>query len=430
MAGREASVRAVANIDQAITLSGTADIVVADHQLMSESVAVQDNTSCLLPRLILLAQPSDMVEAIRFGAMDVLAAPANDAELRIAMDRAFRDWEWDQGLRQGRRPRKSDVIIGSGKWLTNLFAQMSMVAKTDTTVCLSGESGTGKELVARTIHHLSDRCGKPFVVLNCAAIPETLMEDELFGHVRGAFTNATKDREGMFAAANTGTMFLDEIGEMPLNLQAKLLRVLQTHEFRRVGEDVDTTVDFRLVTATNRNLEEMVAQGTFREDLYYRISVFPVTLPPLRSRMQDIPLLAFHFLQKLRKRLGKNVNSFSQSAMDCLQQYSYPGNVRELENIVHRAMVLATTETIEADCLRMLGGSPPVQDTDLSKPFRELKSAVIANFEYNYLRALLLAHNGNVAAAGRCAGMDRKNLWGLCRKHSIDANQFRKDKKE
>ena len=216
-----------------------------------------------------------------------------------------------------------------------------MVAATDVTVAIFGESGTGKELVARTIHNSSPRHDAPFVVVNCAAIPETLLEDELFGHVRGAFTDATRDREGLLAAAHTGTLFLDEIGELPLPLQAKLLRVLQSQEFRRIGDDQDRRVDVRIITATNRDLDQLVARGSFRQDLYYRINVFPMHLPPLRERPEDIALLVHHFINKYRGRLGKPIEGISPGALARFASYDFPGNVRELENKVHQAMVVA-----------------------------------------------------------------------------------------
>ncbi|HEX5059069.1 MAG TPA: sigma-54-dependent Fis family transcriptional regulator, partial [Kofleriaceae bacterium] len=227
-------------------------------------------------RVVLIASGVEGIAlATKCGAADVVARPFVAAEL------AFRVGRVTPGDRGVKRPRKSDVIIGTGSWIKELYDRIAMVAATDVTVAIFGESGTGKELVARTIHNSSPPHDAPFVVVNCAAIPETLLEDELFGHVRGAFTDATRDREGLLAAAHTGTLFLDEIGELPLPLQAKLLRVLQSQEFRRIGDDQDRRVDVRIITATNRNLDELVARGSFRQDLYYRINVFPMHLPPL-----------------------------------------------------------------------------------------------------------------------------------------------------
>ncbi|MEM9490189.1 MAG: sigma 54-interacting transcriptional regulator, partial [Myxococcota bacterium] len=282
------------------------------------------------------------------------------------------------------------------------------------------------ELVARTIHNLSQRYESPFVVVNCAAIPEPLLEDELFGHVKGAFTDAARDRDGLFAAADTGTLFLDEIGEMPLLLQAKLLRVLQSQEFRRIGDDRQTKVDVRLLTATNRDLEEAVSAGTFRKDLFYRISVFPLLLPPLRDRLDDLPLLAHHFLLKHRVKVGKNIEGFSFEALAKLRSYDFPGNVRELENKVHHALVMAQGKNIQPEDIPIAGASEPgPHRMDLSRRFRDLKREVVESFERQYVRELLGAHNGNIAAASRQAGIDRKNLWSLAKKYDIDPNTFR-----
>lgn len=325
-----------------------------------------------------------------------------------------------------RRPRKSDVIIGSSRWIKELYDRIAMVAPTEVTVAISGESGTGKELVARTLHNHSPRFQAPFVVVNCAAIPENLLEDELFGHVRGAFTDASKDREGLFAAADRGTLFLDEIGEMSLGLQSKLLRVLQSQEFRRVGDDRDTKVDIRLVTATNIDLEQAVAHGRFRADLFYRINVFPIYMLPLRQRPEDIPLLAQHFLMLHRDKVGKQVEGFTPSALEALMGYSYPGNIRELENKINHALVLATGETIDVGDFPALGTElVTTQKIDLSRKFRELKREVVERFENDYAQKILEANGGNLAAAARQGGIDRKNLWAMAKKYGIAVNAIR-----
>ncbi len=387
-------------------------------------------------RVIIMSgrEPGDVaVEAMKHGAFDFISKPLNRAELRLRVERALRDHRAaiNPARRGGeaakRRPRKSDVIIGGGMWIKELYERISMVAPTDVTVAISGESGTGKELVARTIHALSHRYESPFVVVNCAAIPETLLEDELFGHVKGSFTDATKDREGLFQAAHTGTLFLDEIGEMPLALQVKLLRVLQSQEFRRIGDDKDTRVDVRLITATNRDLEQAVAAGVFRQDLFYRINVFPLRLPPLRERREDIPLLAHHFLLKHRAKVGKRVDGFTPDAMLKLCGYDFPGNVRELENTVHHALVMAQADTIRPPDVRVSATvSPSPSRLDLSRKFRDLKRGVVEAFEREYTEEVLRMHHGNIAAAARQAGIDRKNLWSLVKKYDIDVDAFRR----
>jgi transcriptional regulator with GAF, ATPase, and Fis domain len=263
-------------------------------------------------------------------------------------------------------------------------------------------------------------------VVNCAAIPEALLEDELFGHVRGAFTDATRDREGLLAAADTGTLFLDEIGELPLPLQGKLLRVLQSQEFRRIGDDQDRRVDVRIVTATNRDLDQLVARGSFRQDLYYRINVFPLHLPPLRDRPDDIALLVHHFIGKYRGRLGKAIDGIAPGALRRFAAYEFPGNVRELENKVHQAMVIAEGPLITEADVALPVGRPIAGRPDIARPFRELKQEAIDGFEKAYLTELLREHRGNLARAARAAGMDRKNLWTLAVRHGLDRAQFKK----
>ncbi|HET6612001.1 MAG TPA: sigma-54 dependent transcriptional regulator [Kofleriaceae bacterium] len=387
-------------------------------------------------RIILMSgrEPGDVaVEAMRIGAFDFISKPLNRAELRLRVERALRDrhaqaasHKRDAQGNAKRRPRKSDVIIGGGQWIKESYERISMVAPTDVTVAIYGESGTGKELVARTIHNLSDRHEGSFVVVNCAAIPENLLEDELFGHVKGAFTDASKDREGLFAAADGGTLFLDEIGEMPLALQVKLLRVLQSQEFRRIGDDRQSRVDVRVITATNRDLDKAVAAGVFRQDLFYRINVFPMTLPPLRERPDDIPLLAHHFLLKHRAKVGKSVDGFSPAAMAKLCAYDFPGNVRELENKVHHALVMTRGDHIAPEDIAVaVGPVTPKAHLDLARPFRDLKREVVESFERDYTRALLESHRGNLAAASRQACMDRKNLWALAKKYGIDLAAMR-----
>lgn len=240
---------------------------------------------------------------------------------------------------QGSVERRFEQIIGNSPALESAFADVQQVAPTDSTVLVLGETGTGKELIARAIHNISPRCGRPFVKLNCAAIPFDLLESELFGHEKGAFTGAIAQKIGRFDMANTGTLFLDEIGDIPLALQPKLLRVLQEQEFERLGSCRTQHVDVRLVAATHRNLLEMVRRNEFRSDLYYRLNVFPVTLPPLRERREDIPLLVAHFVEVFARRMGKRIRDIPQSTMEALIAYSWPGNVRELQNLVERAVI-------------------------------------------------------------------------------------------
>jgi DNA-binding NtrC family response regulator len=415
---------AFAQLRAAIAAGQPFDVVLLDAEPAPTPVLVRELSSVGGgARVVLVANgEGGLALASKCGAADVVARPLTAAELAFRVARAAPI----EPRGDKRRPRKSDVLIGTGGWIKELYDRIAMVAATDVTVAIFGESGTGKELVARTIHNSSPRHDAPFVVVNCAAIPEQLLEDELFGHVRGAFTDATRDREGLLAAAHSGTLFLDEIGELPLPLQAKLLRVLQSQEFRRIGDDQDRRVDVRILTATNRDLDQLVANGSFRHDLYYRINVFPMHLPPLRERPDDIALLVHHFVSKYRARLGKVIDGVSPAALARLAAYEFPGNVRELENKIHQAMVVAAGPIIEERDLALPAAAAVAGRYDIHRPFRDVKHEVIEAFERGYLTELLREHRGNLAQAARAAGMDRKNLWALVARHGLDRAKFKK----
>jgi formate hydrogenlyase transcriptional activator len=249
---------------------------------------------------------------------------------------------------QDNNPRRFEQIIGSSPALEAVLEQVERVAPTDSTVLVQGETGTGKELIARAIHNLSSRCGRPFIKLNCAAIPFDLLESELFGHEKGAFTGAIAQKIGRFELADKGTLFLDEVGDIPLPLQPKLLRVLQEQEFERLGSGRTHQVDVRLVAATHRNLVEMVKRNEFRSDLYYRLNVFPVTLPPLRARREDIPALAEHFVEIYARRMGKKIDRISPEVMSELTSYPWPGNIRELQNFIERSVILSSGNVLDS----------------------------------------------------------------------------------
>jgi formate hydrogenlyase transcriptional activator len=255
-----------------------------------------------------------------------------------------------------------EQIIGNSPALNSVLEQVELVGPTDSTVLILGETGTGKELIARAVHNVSSRCPRPFIKLNCAAIPSELLESELFGHEKGAFTGAITQRLGRFEAANGGTLFLDEIGDMPLNLQTKLLRVLQEREFERLGSTITRRVDVRVVAATNQDLVGLVAGKQFRMDLYYRLDVFPITIPPLRERREDIPLLVGHFVEKYSARMSKRISSIPKDAMDALVNYPWPGNIRELQNFIERAVILTHGELLQIPPLTscLFGKEEPV----------------------------------------------------------------------
>jgi transcriptional regulator with PAS, ATPase and Fis domain len=316
------------------------------------------------------------------------------------------------------------VAVGTSQVMQSLFALLSRVAPTDATLLLEGETGTGKEAIAESVHRKSSRAGKAFVVVDCGAIPSNLIASELFGHVRGSFTGANSDKEGLIRAADGGTLFLDEIGELALDLQPQLLRALEKREVRPVGDSKSIEVDIRVIAATNRNLKDMVREGTFREDLYYRLAVVKAVVPPLRERTGDIPLLAHHFAD----RLGFDYN-LSPSLLESLKAHQWPGNVRELRNVVERALSLGHTGGLPSagDLVTSLPSEDDSMDASLrghgpevfELPFKEAKGQLIESFERDYLDHLLKKHRGNISRAAADAGIDRNYIHRLVKKYGI-----------
>jgi two-component system response regulator GlrR len=292
-----------------------------------------------------------------------------------------------------------------------------MVSATDASVFIHGESGTGKELLARAIHRASRRSGREFVAVNCGAIPEPLLESELFGYVKGAFTGATRDHKGLFQAAHGGTLFLDEIGDMPLALQVKLLRVLQERQVRPVGAVANVPVDVRVVSASHRSLQDEMTAGRFREDLYYRLNVVSLALPPLAQRREDIPLLANHFLQHLADRYGKNVSALAPDAMELMLSASWPGNVRQLFNVVEQTVALSITQLVPASLVQRALQQTAANLTSLDDAKRR--------FERDYLVQLLKMTRGNVSQAARLAKRNRSDFYSLLARHELDPGQFK-----
>jgi two-component system response regulator HydG len=370
-----------------------------------------------IPILIMTAYSSveSAVEALKAGAYDYLTKPLDFEVLKLVVERALEHTRLKaENLDLKERLLGSFAlvsIIGKSDPMKELLAMVAMVAPTEATALITGESGTGKELVAKAIHYNSPRKGRPFVVVNCAALTETLLESELFGHEKGAFTGAERRREGRFMQATRGTIFLDEIGEMSSTMQAKLLRVIQEREIQRVGSDGTLKVDVRILAATNRDLLEEVASGRFREDLFYRLNVVSLKVPPLRERQEDIPLLAQHFLDRYSGKNGKRVKGFTPLAMDMLLKYSWPGNVRELENAVERAVILVPGEYITEKELPLSiiqaypqnRDAPPLQTASLRpQSLDEVEREAILN--------VLAATGGNKSEAARRLGITRKTL--------------------
>jgi two-component system response regulator PilR (NtrC family) len=322
-------------------------------QVLRAAKDVSPDTAVIM--ITAVASTETAVEAMKLGAYDYITKPFKLDEVNLIVRNALeRKRLRDENLylrRQLETQHRFENIIGKSGRIAEVFDTIRKIADSPSTAMVSGESGTGKELVARAIHFNSFRRDKPFVSVNCGAIPEGLMESELFGHVRGAFTGAIANKVGLFSAAEGGTLFLDEITEIPALLQVKLLRAIQLREIRRVGDTKDVKTDVRLIAASNRDLEEAVAEGILREDLFYRLNVIPIQLPPLRERREDIPLLVAHFLQKFSKELGKDVRGVTPEALGVLERYRWPGNIRELENVLERAIVLGAGEILEVDSL-------------------------------------------------------------------------------
>jgi len=383
------------------------------------------------------------VEAMKAGAEDYVPKPFDNEEIRLVVQRALERTrmarEHRELLDRVQREYAFENLIGSGAAMQRVFETIRKVAETDLTVLVRGESGTGKELVAQALHSRSQRRNRPFVAVNCAAISRELVESELFGHEKGAFTGADARRQGRFEVADGGTIFLDEIGDMPPETQAKVLRVLQERSFERVGGAKPIQVDVRVVAATHRHLEEDVRQGRFREDLYYRLRVVEIELPPLRERIGDVPALALRFLEQVNERLGREKQRISESALAQLARQRWPGNVRELRNAIEQASVLASGAVIDVEDLRL--GDPigaaaietpsgvetaPATD-DGALPFSEAKRRAVEGFERDFLLRALRAHGGNISRAAESIGMVRQSLQQKIRELGLRSEDWSED---
>jgi DNA-binding NtrC family response regulator len=377
-----------------------------------------------------LSQIETAVLSMKLGALDYLAKPFDPDELTMVVARAL---EGQKLLRENVRLRNEvsskyrfENIIGSSPSMQQVYGLIAKGAPTNSTILLRGESGTGKELIARAIHYNSLRSSKPFVAVDCGSLSEGLLESELFGHVKGSFTGAVSDKKGLFEVADGGTLFLDEIGNIPPSTQAKLLRVIQEREFKAVGGTKTKRTNIRLITATNKDLREMTAQGTFRDDLYYRLNIFPIAIPPLRERKEDIPGLAFHFLKIFSADLEKTVTQISVDAMNLLVNYDWPGNVRELENTIHRAAILTGDDVIWQGHLVNIIETEPCLDVDIPRTNEELKDArkairekAVERIERLFVLDALKRNDWNATRAAEETGMQRPNFQALMKKHHL-----------
>jgi two-component system nitrogen regulation response regulator NtrX len=366
------------------------------------------------------------VRATRLGAVDFLEKPLSTDKLLLTVENALKLKRLEQENRELRQRVGKQDIVWTGEAMRKVMAQVERVAASETRVCILGETGTGKELVARTLHERSSRRQGPFVTLNCAAVPAELVESELFGHEKGAFTGAAARHAGKFEQAQRGTLFLDEIGDMPLPMQAKLLRVLEQNEIERVGGDRPIAVDVRVIVATHRRLEALVQEGRFRQDLYHRIYVYPLALPALRERREDIPSLVEHFARQITEENGWRPVSVSADAIALLQSYSWPGNVRELRNVVERLLLFATDNQVDATVVRaalpdMVSAAAP-ESPSASGPLAQR----VEGFERGAILAELKAQQYHITRTAEALGLERSHLYKKCQQLGIDLQSLRK----
>ena len=392
-----------------------------------------------MPVIILTAHGSieSAVEAMKRGAYSYLTKPFEPRDLLLQIEKALekRRLSAEVNRLKGLVEEKYDFanIVAKSEKMQSVLETVSRIAQTDSTVYIHGESGTGKELIAKAIHLASMRKEKPFVAINCAALPETLLESELFGHEKGAFTGAIRSTRGLFTQAHEGTIFLDEIGDMPLATQAKLLRVLQERQFYPVGSEKAVAVDVRVIVATQKELEDEVKKSQFREDLFFRIHVIPIRLPSLRERKEDIPHLVDHFLRKFSRQMKKEIEGLTPQAMQRLMLHDWPGNVRELENTIEYAVAMTQQNIINEDFVLQGKGAPQELaesrekgevSQDTLQPLKEARDA----FEKNYLVHLLKLSEGNVSQAAKLAGKYRADFYDLLKKHGLKTDDFKKSK--
>ena len=408
-----------------------ADLVITDVRLPDgDGIEILRHVKAVSPETVVIVMTAfgsteTAVAALKLGAQDYLIKPFDIDELKIVVRNAFEREQLRQEnllLRTEFRAQHGlDSIVGKSPAMAAMFDLVRTVARTGSTVLISGESGTGKELVAKAIHTLSARRDAPFVSVNCGALPETLLESELFGHMKGSFTDAHQNRKGLFEAAHRGTLFLDEVGETPASMQVKLLRVLQEKRVRRVGDTAEVEVDVRIISATNRPLDALVKDGQLREDLYYRLCVIPIAIPPLRERLTDIPLLAEHFVRRFGLEMGKSVREVSPEAMLMLERHVWPGNVRELENVMERAVALETASAVQVDRLPesvRLGRQHATHETALGPGFS--LEAHVREVEAGLVRKALERAAWDRARACDLLGLTPRSLRYLIRKYGIE----------
>ncbi len=404
---------------------GGINIVVSDIRMPEvDGQAVLEAVQKINPEIPVIIMTSygtieDAVNFLQSGAHDYITKPLTREVFCHRVRRAVEKLHMTREISRLKTSLKvytdRDHVVGTSRSMRSVIEKLPAIAQTDASVVVYGESGTGKELVARTIHYFSRRASKPFVPVNCGALPENLLESELFGYKRGAFTDAHADTPGLAEEAHTGTLFLDEIGEISPKVQVKLLRFLQEKEIKPLGSTKIIRTDVRIVSATNKNLIEAIADGSFRDDLYYRLNIVPIHIPPLRERKEDIPLLANHFLRKFSQEYDRKVKDIHPLALQKLVGYNWPGNIRELENKIQQTVVVTNSDVIMPEEIDLPGET---------RTFKEEKRKLVSEFEQNYASKMLSLNGGNITRAAKAANMDRKNFWQLLKKYKIQAQDY------
>lgn len=415
------------------------NIIITDLKMPKmDGIAILDMVKNIQPSAVVVimtayATIETAIETTRKGAFDYLSKPFHKERILLTIDKAM---EWQKltqenvSLRKSIQYKKESLpIIGSSPATLSIIKMIDQVAKSTATILISGESGTGKELAARAIHYNSDRKEKPFITINCTAMPEQIIESELFGHVKGSFTGAWKDKRGIVQEADQGTLFLDEIGALNMAMQAKLLRLLQEGEYKPVGGLTTKQADIRFVVATNQDLKKLIEAKQFREDLYYRLNVINLHMPPLRDRKEDIPTLAHHFLKKFNSLNDKKISAIAPEAISALMSKSWPGNIRELENSIERGVILCQSDTIKiSDILPQepVAHTSPLFDHNIyTLPFKEAKEIIIKTFHNKYINWILQQNKGNISKAAEQAELQRQYLHRLIKEENINAEIFK-----